>query len=91
MRTLWWILQPGERREAIRIFIWMVITSGFEMLGVGVVLPVAMFLVNPHHVMAIPAVRAVERVLGISSGREFAVALALMLLASVGPGVGGLA
>ena len=84
MRTLWRILQPGERREAIRIFIWMVITSGFEMLGVGVVLPVAMFLVNPHHVMAIPAVRAVERVLGISSGREFAVALALMLLAVIG-------
>ena len=84
MRTLWRILRPSERREAIRIFAWMVVTSGFEMLGVGVVLPVAMFLVDPRHIMAMPAVRTVERFLGISSGREFAVALALMLLAIIG-------
>ena len=84
MRTLWRILRPGERREAIRIFAWMVVTSGFEMLGVGVVLPVAMFLVDPRHIMAIPAVRVVEGFLGISSGRDFAVALALMLLLVIG-------
>ena len=84
MGTLWRILRPGERREALRIFLWMVITSGFEMLGVGVVLPVAMFLVDPRHVMAMPAVRTVERFLGISSGRDFAVALALMLLVVIG-------
>ncbi len=84
MRTLWRILRAGERREAIRIFIWMVITSGFEMLGVGVVLPVAMFLVDPARVMAIPAVRTVERLLGISSGREFALALAFLLLVVIG-------
>ncbi|WP_298135541.1 ABC transporter ATP-binding protein [Acidiferrobacter sp.] len=84
MKALWKILRPGERREALRIFLWMVITSGFEMLGVGIVLPVAMFLVNPRHVMAMPAVRTFDRFFGISSGREFAVALAFMLLAIIG-------
>ncbi len=81
---LWRLLRPRERREAVRIFGWMVITSGFEMLGVGVVLPVAMFLVNPGRVMALPAAQAIERFLGVSSGRGFAVALAVFLLIIIG-------
>ncbi|MHB1513453.1 MAG: ABC transporter ATP-binding protein [Acidiferrobacter sp.] len=81
---LWRLLRPRERREAARIFGWMVITSGFEMLGVGVVLPVAMFLVHPERVMAMPTAQAVDRFLGISSGRGFAVALAFFLLLIVG-------
>ncbi len=81
---LWRLLRPRERREAVRIFGWMVITSGFEMLGVGVVLPVAMFLVNPGRVMAMPATQAVERFLGVSSERGLAVVLALLLLVVIG-------
>ncbi len=84
LRALWRLMGPDVRRESLAVFLLMIVVSLFEMLGVGVVLPVAMFLVDPHRVLASPAARPVESVLGVSSAGGFAVFLAFLLLAVIG-------
>ncbi|MHB8253929.1 MAG: hypothetical protein ACYDEV_09580 [Acidiferrobacter sp.] len=84
MRTLWTLFRPSVRREAGFVFVLMVLVSLFEMLGVGVVLPVAMFLVDPRRIMATPAARYAESLFGVSTGPGFVAILALLLLVVIG-------
>ncbi|MDA8360545.1 MAG: ABC transporter ATP-binding protein [Gammaproteobacteria bacterium] len=81
-RTLWSLLSPGQRRQAGVVFSLMVLVSFFEMLSVGVVLPLAMALVDPGRIEHLPVLRMLWRLPWVhTTGSEgFVVGLALVML-----------
>lgn len=82
VRTIWRMLAPAQRREAGVVFAVMVVVSFFEMLGVGVIMPLAMVLVAPKRAMAIPALRWLGQWLPAGGGEVgLVVGLSALMLA----------
>lgn len=48
LAELWGILTPADRRQALILLSLMIIGMGFEMLGIGFVVPVIQLLANPE-------------------------------------------
>lgn len=83
MRSLWTILSAKHRGEAAQVFVLMVLVSCFEMMGVGVVLPLAIVLVEPRRAATIPALRWLAQATGFGFGPNFAVFLSVVLLSVI--------
>ncbi len=48
LAELWGVLTPTDRRQAIILLAFMIIGMGFEMLGIGFIVPVIQLLANPE-------------------------------------------
>ncbi len=81
-RTLWGMLSHPQRRQAGVVFLLMVLVSFFEMLSVGVVLPLAMALVDPQRIEQLPLLRALWELPFVkAAGSEgFVISLAFVML-----------
>lgn len=53
-KQIWALLIPLERRAALVLFFLMMIGMGFEMLGVGIIIPVITGLMNPDLLVKYP-------------------------------------
>ncbi|MHB1565380.1 MAG: ABC transporter ATP-binding protein [Acidiferrobacter sp.] len=80
IRKIWQMLAPAQRREAGVVFAVMVVVSFFEMLGVGVIMPLAMVLVDPKRIMAVPALRWLGSWLPVNSRGEVGLVVSLSIL-----------
>ncbi|MDA8390122.1 MAG: ABC transporter ATP-binding protein [Gammaproteobacteria bacterium] len=82
---LWAMLSPMQRRQAGVVFSLMVLVSFFEMLSVGVVLPLAMALVDPQRIEHLPVLHMLWRLPWVrAAGSEgFVIDLALLMLVIV--------
>jgi len=80
IRSLWALLNGAERREAAYVLVLMIFVSLFEMLGVGVVLPLAVVLVEPRRAAHISALQWLAHLTGFGMGSHFVVLLAGLLL-----------
>lgn len=79
---IWRIFTASERRGAIRLFVLMIIGMGFEMLGVGLIIPVMSLLSNPNAFINTPVVKEFAPVLGGSTTTDLIIwAMAALILA----------
>lgn len=79
---IWRIFTASERRGAIGLLMLMIIGMGFEMLGVGLIVPVMSLLSNPNAFVNTPALTDLAPVLGGSTTTELVIwAMAALILA----------
>jgi len=77
------LLSPDERRRAAGIMVLMLATAGFELLGVGSVLPFLRMAMEPDIVSENPVLSAAFRMLGFESVRSFIVFAGVAMIAVI--------
>jgi len=79
---LWRILVPNERNSAIFLLILIIIGMFFEMLGVGIVVPVMTAIMNPEVLINYPGGSSLQELIGVygQSGIIITVLIAMSIL-----------
>lgn len=79
-KELNFILDGKQKKRAIAVLIVVIISSGFELIGVTAVLPFIQAVVSPEIIMNNPYVIQIMRFLRIDSSQNVLVAMGIMLM-----------
>jgi ABC-type multidrug transport system fused ATPase/permease subunit len=82
IRDLWRLLTPRRRSQFVLLVLLMVVTSVFEMVSIGMVLPFLGALASPEQWYAAPAVRPLVEAMGIRAPAGLAMPLTVLFCAA---------